>query len=154
MVAHLGNIASIIQKPTATVVISAHWEETDATITARARPPIIYDYYGFPPESYSLNYPAPGDPQLAERLSDSLAANDIAARLDSERGFDHGLYISLLLMYPEADIPCVQLSLLSSLEPGSGFSFHNLRVFDNHGQEVGYSFLGDEERYPSDHSRC
>jgi aromatic ring-opening dioxygenase catalytic subunit (LigB family) len=149
MVEHLGNIASTIQKPSGIVVISAHWEETEATITANPKPPVIYDYYGFPAESYSLEYPAPGDPELAARLVDTLANKDIAARLDHERGFDHGLYVPLLLMYPEADIPCVQLSLLSGLEPqkhirigealsglardnimvlGSGFSFHNLKV--------------------------
>jgi aromatic ring-opening dioxygenase catalytic subunit (LigB family) len=149
MVEHLGDIASTIEKPAGIVVISAHWEGPVATITARPEPPIIYDYYGFPPESYSLEYPAPGDPALAERLVDMLTGNNIAAGLDHQRGFDHGLYIPLLLMYPEADIPCVQLSLLSSLDPGhhirigealaglarenilvlgSGFSFHNLKV--------------------------
>lgn len=149
MVEHLGSIASGIQKPSGVVVISAHWEETEATITAHPNPPVIYDYYGFPAEAYSLEYPAPGDPELATRLLDRLANKDIAARLDYGRGFDHGLYVPLLLMYPEADIPCVQLSLLSDLEPekhirigealsglaqdnimvlGSGFSFHNLKV--------------------------
>jgi aromatic ring-opening dioxygenase catalytic subunit (LigB family) len=149
MVEHLANIASTVEKPSGIVVISAHWEETVATVTAHPKPPILYDYYGFPKEAYSLAYPAPGDPELAARLVDSLAEADIAARLDQERGFDHGLYIPLLLMYPEADIPCVQLSLLSSLVPeehirignalsnlardnilvlGSGFSFHNLKV--------------------------
>jgi aromatic ring-opening dioxygenase catalytic subunit (LigB family) len=149
MVEHLGNIASSIERPSGIVVISAHWEESEATVTAHPKPPIIYDYYGFPAESYSLEYPAPGDPELAARLVDTMAEKDIAARLDHERGFDHGLYIPLLLMYPEADIPCIQLSLLSSLDPekhirvgealsnlardnvivlGSGFSFHNLKV--------------------------
>ena len=149
MIEHLGDIAATIKKPSGIVVISAHWEEKEAKVTAHPQPPIIYDYYGFPAESYSLVYPAPGDPVLAARLVDSLVEADIAARLDQERGFDHGLYIPLLLMYPEADIPCVQLSLLSSLVPeehirignalsslardnilvlGSGFSFHNLKV--------------------------
>ena len=154
MVEHLGDIAQGIQKPSAIVVVSAHWEETEATITAHPKPPIIYDYYGFPPESYSLEYPAPGDPELAARLADLLAEKGVTARLDHERGFDHGLYIPLLLMYPEADIPCVQISLLSSLDPevhirvgsalsdlsrdnilvlGSGFSFHNLKVLMGRG---------------------
>ena len=112
MVKHLGDIASTIQKPSAIVVVSAHWEATETTITAHPNPPVIYDYYGFPEESYALEYPAPGHPQLAERLASSLAKAGIAANLDQERGFDHGLYIPLLLMYPDADIPCVQLSLL------------------------------------------
>jgi 4,5-DOPA dioxygenase extradiol len=149
MVTHLETVAAIIQKPSAIVVVSAHWEETIATITGHARPPIIYDYYGFPPESYKLKYPAPGDPDLAHRLQEILNKNDIKTRLDMERGFDHGLFVPLLLMYPDADIPCVQLSLVSSLDPaehirigealselacddilvlGSGFSFHNLKV--------------------------
>ncbi|MDH4073921.1 MAG: dioxygenase [Gammaproteobacteria bacterium] len=149
MVEHLGNIASTIRKPSGIVVVSAHWEESEVAVTAQAKPPIIYDYYGFPSESYSLEYPAPGDPELAARLVDKLSEKGIAARLDRKRGYDHGLYIPLLLMYPKADIPCVQLSLLSDLEPGrhirigealsglardnilvlgSGFSFHNLKV--------------------------
>ena len=148
MVEHLGDIAATIQKPSGIVVISAHWEEPEATVTAHPKPPIIYDYYGFPAESYSLGYPAPGDPDLAASLVDTMTQMDVAARLDYERGFDHGLYIPLLLMYPEADIPCIQCSLLSSLAPeehiqvgealsslardnilvlGSGFSFHNLK---------------------------
>ena len=149
MVEHLGNIASVIEKPSAIVVVSAHWEEPEATVTAHPKPPLIYDYYGFPAKSYSLEYPAPGDPELAARLVVALAEKGVSAVLDHERGFDHGLYIPLLLMYPEADIPCIQLSLLSSLDPekhirigealsglarddimvlGSGFSFHNLKV--------------------------
>ena len=96
MVEHLGGIASEIQKPSAIVVVSAHWEESEATITAHTNPPIIYDYYGFPPESYSLEYPAAGDPELARRLAGSLAEKGIEARLDNERGFDHGLFIPLL----------------------------------------------------------
>ena len=152
MVEHLGDIAAAIQKPSAIVVVSAHWEESEATITAHPRPPIIYDYYGFPAESYTLQYPAPGDPELAETLFGKLANNGIAGTLDHERGFDHGLYIPLMLMYPDADIPCVQVSLLSSLDPGkhiqigealsgladdnilvlgSGFSFHNIRLLLN-----------------------
>ena len=149
MVQHLGSIATVIRKPSAIVVVSAHWETTEPTVTAHPQPPLIYDYYGFPPESYSLEYPAPGHPELAARLVDNLAKRGIAGRLDVERGFDHGLYIPLMLMFPEADIPCVQLSLLSNLDPsqhirigealsdlarddvlvlGSGFSFHNLEV--------------------------
>ena len=149
MVQHLGEIAAAMQKPSAIVVISAHWEESEATITAHPNPPIIYDYYGFPPESYSLEYPAPGAPELAARLANGMAAQAIDVRLDRDRGFDHGLYIPLMLMYPDADIPCIQLSLLSSLDAekhirlgsaltglaaenvlilGSGFSFHNLRA--------------------------
>jgi len=149
LVVHLQGVAAAIEKPSAIIVVSAHWEESVATLTAHAKPPIIYDYYGFPPEAYELQYPAPGDPDLAHELQEILEANRIRSRLDVARGFDHGLFIPLLLMYPNADIPCIQLSLLSSLDPaehirigqalsqlacrgvlvlGSGFSFHNLKV--------------------------
>jgi aromatic ring-opening dioxygenase catalytic subunit (LigB family) len=150
MVACLASIAASTERPAAMIVVSAHWEERGATITSAANPGIIYDYYGFPPESYEIQYPAPGSPDLASQLQASLRENGIDAALDDERGFDHGLYIPLKIMYPEADIPCIQLSLLDSLDPaahialgqamsgiggegvlvvGSGFSFHNLKAF-------------------------
>lgn len=150
MVQGLRAIAAAIERPEAIIVISAHWEERTATITSAANPPIIYDYYGFPPESYEIQYPAPGNPGLASRLRSCLQENGVSAELDGDRGFDHGLYIPLKIMYPAADIPCIQLSLLDSLDPaehvalgaamselgddgvlviGSGFSFHNLKAF-------------------------
>lgn len=150
MVDCLRAIASKIEKPTAIVVISAHWEAPQATITAGANPELIYDYHGFPSEAYQLTYPAPGNPALAERLRDSLRRAKINTKLDSQRGFDHGMYVPLKIMYPEAEIPCVQLSLLNNLDPaahiklgsalrsiadqnilviGSGFSFHNMQAF-------------------------
>lgn len=150
MVQSLESIAADIARPEAIIVVSAHWEERVATITSAARPGIIYDYYGFPPESYEIRYPAPGDPDLARRLQECLRENGVTAVLDGERSFDHGLYIPLKIMYPEADIPCIQVSLLASLDPGehvalgaamsaiggdgvlvmgSGFSFHNMKAF-------------------------
>ena len=150
MVEGLRTIAGRIERPDAIIVVSAHWEETIATITGAEHPEIIYDYYGFPPQSYEIQYPAPGHPALAERLRACLQQNGVVADLDAGRGFDHGLFIPLKIMYPEADIPCIQLSLLASLDPaahialgaalsemrrdgvlvmGSGFSFHNLKAF-------------------------
>lgn len=150
MVACLESIAANIARPKAIIVVSAHWEERVATITSAAAPGIIYDYYGFPPESYEIRYPAPGNTDLATRLQSCLQKSGMAARLDDDRGFDHGLFIPLKIMFPEADIPCIQLSLLESLDPadhialgeamsgvvggetlviGSGFSFHNLKAF-------------------------
>lgn len=150
MVACLESIAANIERPKAIIVVSAHWEERVATITSAAAPGIIYDYYGFPPESYKIRYPAPGNTDLATRLQSCLQESGMAARLDGDRGFDHGLFIPLKIMFPEADIPCIQLSLLESLDPadhialgeamsgvvggdtlviGSGFSFHNLKAF-------------------------
>ena len=152
MVERLRWIAANIERPKAIIVVSAHWEEHVATITSGTNPDIIYDYYGFPPESYEIEYPAPGNPDLANRLQSCLQNNGITAVLDGDRGFDHGLYIPLKVMYPEADIPCIQLSLIDSLDPathialgkaasdiddegvlviGSGFSFHNLKAFFN-----------------------
>ena len=150
MVEQLKLAAKKLGRPSAIVVVSAHWEERVATVTSGTRPPMIYDYYGFSKESYELQYPAPGAPELAKRVAGMLQTGGVAAELDDERGFDHGLYVPLLLMYPDADIPCIQVSLQSSLDAGehirigaalsdlaqddvliigSGFSFHNLKVF-------------------------
>jgi len=150
MVEQLGTIAAHIKRPAAILVVSAHWEAPVASVTHHAQPPLIYDYFGFPRQAYSIQYPAPGAPALAETICSSLEAHGIRAQLDDARGFDHGLYVPLLLMYPGADIPCVQLSLAASLDAGehirigaaladlhqqqvliigSGFSFHNMRAF-------------------------
>lgn len=111
---------------------------------------MIFDYYGFPPESYEFRYPAPGHQALAETIAQLLRDKNIPVALDGERGYDHGTFVPLLLSYPRADIPVVQLSLLNSLDPaahialghaiaplreqgililGSGMSFHNMRAF-------------------------
>lgn len=150
MVACLQDIAARIRKPSAILLISAHWEEKNATITAGEKPSLIYDYYGFPEESYHINYPCLGDPALAEQVHQLFGASGMVSQLDSDRGFDHGMFVPLKIMYPDADIPTVQLSLLHSLDPevhlvmgeilhdldyqnlliiGSGFSFHNMREF-------------------------
>lgn len=150
MVLHLRAIAERMPKPTAILVISAHWEEEMATLTAGASPGIIYDYYGFPRASYEIQYPCPGEPKLAGQVQRLLTDAGIAARLDAQRGFDHGLFVPLKIMYPQADIPCIQLSLVRGLDPaqhiaigkalagvgqegllvvGSGFSFHNMKAF-------------------------
>jgi len=150
MVACLQQIAASIPKPEAIVVVSAHWEERVPTITSGANPALIYDYYGFPPESYEIQYPCPGQPALAQKLYASLSAAGINAQLDAQRGFDHGLFVPLKIMYPAADIACVQLSLVNTLNAaehtaigralrtlhdenvyviGSGFSFHNMKAF-------------------------
>lgn len=150
MVSCLQEIAAKMAKPSAILVISAHWEEKIPTITSGARPPLLYDYYGFPEESYSIEYPCPGGPLLAGQIHRVLVDAGIITKLDTERGFDHGLFVPLKIMYPDADIPCVQLSLVNSLNPlehikigqalrdlrydnlliiGSGFSFHNMKAF-------------------------
>ena len=150
MVDFMLELPSQLEKPDFILVISAHWEESVATLLGAQNPALFYDYYGFPDEAYEINYPAPGSPELASRLAGMLSENNIPARIDLQRGFDHGLFIPLKLMYPQADIPCLQLSLLRGLNAGahialgkalrglagmkvlvvgSGFSYHNLRAF-------------------------
>ena len=149
MVHFLQEITPTLGNPSAIVVISAHWEEDEVTITSGKAPHLIYDYHGFPLEAYDITYPAPGDPALAKKIHGLLNQSSIEARLDDQRGFDHGVFVPLKLMYPDATIPCVQLSLLTSLDSeshirigkalsalrnenllilGSGFSFHNMRA--------------------------
>lgn len=136
--------------PKALLVVSAHWEEPVATVSSGESPPLLYDYYGFPPQSYQLQWPAPGDPVLASRVRQRLDAAGIETAADGARGYDHGTFVPLKVIYPDADVPTVVLSLLSSLDPGehlrvgralaplrddgvfilaSGMSFHNLRMF-------------------------
>jgi aromatic ring-opening dioxygenase catalytic subunit (LigB family) len=150
MVAFMKELPSHLRKPEAVLVISAHWEEEAATLLSAPNPPLFYDYYGFPAEAYDLTYRAPGNPGLAKRIASLLELASIPSRLDDQRGFDHGVFIPLKLMYPAADIPCLQLSLLRGLDPaahlalgkalrplleenflviGSGFSFHNMSAF-------------------------
>ena len=150
MVEFMRQLPSRLRKPDAILVISAHWEESTATLLSAPTPPMFYDYYGFPDKAYEIAYPAPGSPELANRIAGLLLKNNIPARLDPQRGFDHGLFIPLKLMYPQADIPSLQLSLLRGLNPtahialgkalrelmyenilviGSGFSFHNMSAF-------------------------
>ena len=150
MVDFMRRLPAQLKKPEAILVISAHWEEPVATLLDAPTPSLFYDYYGFPDEAYEITYPAPGRPPLAKQIVELLNRNQIPAGVDSHRGFDHGLFIPLKLMYPEADIPALQLSLLRGLDPtahlalgralrdlvaenilviGSGFSFHNMRAF-------------------------
>ncbi|MBM9615919.1 dioxygenase [Desulfobulbus rhabdoformis] len=150
LVHFLSSLATRLRKPKAIVVISAHWEAEHPNITAAAQPELLYDYYGFPEESYSITYPAPGAPVLAQTIGHLLTDAGFAPVLEEKRGLDHGVFVPLKLVYPQADIPCVQLSLLTGLsaqahldlgkaltpllkEPiliiGSGFSFHNMRAF-------------------------
>jgi 4,5-DOPA dioxygenase extradiol len=150
MVDFMVRLPSQLKKPDFILVISAHWEESIATLLGAQNPAMFYDYYGFPSEAYEITYPAPGSPEYADKIVGLLKMNKIPARIDPHRGFDHGLFIPLKMMYPQADIPCIQLSLIRGLDPmahialgnalrglknenilviGSGFSFHNLRAF-------------------------
>ena len=90
-------------------------QEKQPTVTSDERPPLIFDYHGFPEESYSIRYDAPGSPQLAHRIQDLLHSSGLPCTLKPERGWDHGVFVPLKLLYPAADIPVVALSMLSSL---------------------------------------
>lgn len=151
MAAYLRGIdASLGARPRALLVISAHWEEPVPTVNVSAHPPLLFDYYGFPEHTYRLTYAATGSPELAARVRELLAKAEIASAEDSERGLDHGVFVPFKLIYPDAGVPVVQLSLKEGLDPaahlaigralaplrdegvlivGSGMSYHNLREF-------------------------
>jgi aromatic ring-opening dioxygenase catalytic subunit (LigB family) len=137
-------------KPKAVLVITGHWEAHEFTVSTAEHPPMEYDYYGFPEDTYHIKYPAPGSPALAARVQTLLSEAGIVTREDPRRGFDHGTFVPLGLMYPDADVPIVLLSLKSSYNPeehiragkalaplrdegvliiGSGLTYHNMRGF-------------------------
>jgi len=136
-------------RPRAILIVSGHWETPGFMLTANPRPPLLFDYYGFPPHTYQLRYDAPGAPELAQRAATLLREAGFSAALDPQRGLDHGGFIPLKVVYPEADIPVVELSLERGLDVtphldaglalaplrdegvlliGAGMSFHNLRA--------------------------
>jgi aromatic ring-opening dioxygenase catalytic subunit (LigB family) len=141
---------SLPATPSALLVVSGHWETPVPSVTTAAKPPLLYDYSGFPRSTYELQWPAPGSPELAARVQQLLGGAGIATRADGARGFDHGVFIPLKVAYPEPRIPTVQLSLRAGLDPvehlaigralaplrdegvlivGSGMSYHNMRGF-------------------------
>jgi len=145
-----GLVAGLPERPKAILVISGHWEAPVFTVGAAERPRLIYDYYGFPEHTYQLRFDAPGAPGLARRVRELIVKAGLPAHEDAERGYDHGVFVPLKLVTPEADIPVVQLSLQDGLDPeahlavgralaplrdegvlivGSGMSWHNMRGF-------------------------
>ncbi len=116
MVDVLRKIAGSLPTPAAILLISAHWEAPLPTLTAGEHPALLYDYYDFPEESYAIEYPAPGLPALARAVRNRLGEAGVPATLDAERGFDHGMFVPLKIMFPQANIPCVQLSLVRGLD--------------------------------------
>lgn len=150
--------------PRAVLMISAHWEEAVATVMTHPKPPMLFDYYGFPPESYQLTWPAPGAPELAKRVRSLLEAAGHPTAEDAARGFDHGAFVPLKLTWPNADVPTLQLSLKAGLDPathlamgralaplrdegvfiiGSGMTFHNMRAFGSpRGLSISEAFDG------------
>jgi 4,5-DOPA dioxygenase extradiol len=148
--AELASWSASVPKPRAILVVSAHWEENPLTIGATATVPLYYDFWGFPQRYYEVTYPAPGAPQLASSVSRLLASPEHPIHHDEARGLDHGAYVPLKEMYPQADVPVLQISM-PTLDPatlleigrrlsplrqegvliiGSGFSTHNLHEVD------------------------
>jgi aromatic ring-opening dioxygenase catalytic subunit (LigB family) len=138
-------------KPQAVLVVTGHWISPQFTVSAAQSPPMVYDYYGFPEHTYRVHYKAPGSPALASKVQALLQAADLPCLQDERRGFDHGTFTVMEALYPEADIPVVQMSLRAdfsarnhidmgrALAPlrdegvlilGSGLSYHNLRRMD------------------------
>jgi len=139
-------------RPKAVLVITGHWEAPQFSVSSAEHPPMDYDYYGFPEHTYHLQYPAPGSPALAARVTELLAAGGVPFKSDPARGYDHGTFVPLGLMYPQADVPIVLLSMKSGYDPaehlrvgqllqplrdegvlilGSGLTYHNMRGFGN-----------------------
>jgi 4,5-DOPA dioxygenase extradiol len=139
--------SATLPRPTAILVVSAHWEAAPVTLGATTTVPLTYDFWGFPEHYYKVTYPAPGAPELAARVRGLLARPGTPVHEDADRGLDHGAYVPLVEMYPAADVPVLQLSM-PSLDPrglfeigrrlaplrdegvlimGSGFFTHNLR---------------------------
>lgn len=146
-----GLAATLPRRPKAIVMVSAHWREAEGfRVGGHERPSLIFDYHGFPPHTYELTYPAPGEPALAQQIAELIQSRGLAASVDAGRGYDHGMFIPLKLIYPGAEVPVVQLSLRSDLDAaahleagralaslreqdvlviGSGMSFHNMRAY-------------------------
>lgn len=149
MAAYLRSVRTALpRRPDAIVVMSGHWETQDMVIGSAAHPSLIYDYYGFPPHTYQLEYPVPGAPDVAGKILHLLRDAGIAGTEDARRGLDHGVFIPFMLAFPEANIPVVEISLPTSLdtagvmklgevlEPlrsqnillmGTGMTYHNMR---------------------------
>lgn len=151
------SISSLDERPAAIVLVSAHWEEQRFTVGNASAPGLLFDYFGFPPHTYALTWPAPGDPELAAAVRALIADAGFETGTDDRRGLDHGVFIPLKVALPEANIPVVPLSLRSGLDPeehlavgralaplrernvlliGSGMSFHNMSTLRRGGTHV------------------
>jgi 4,5-DOPA dioxygenase extradiol len=142
----LASWAKAMPKPKGILMISAHWELRPTTLAATRTVPLVYDFFGFPERYYATRYPAPGAPELADRVRELFREKSIAITDEPERGLDHGAYVPLVAMYPQADVPVLQVSLPGldpqrlfdlgvALQPlrdegvlifGSGFLTHNM----------------------------
>lgn len=155
--------AEIGTTPKAILMISGHWEDDSFAVMSSPTPGMVYDYGGFPPETYQIKYPAPGAPEFARRTADLIAGAGLPTRLDPDQGFDHGTFVPAFVMYPQADVPLYQVSLQRGYDParhfalgralaplrdegvlivGSGLSYHNLRLFGPGAKEPSAAFDG------------
>jgi aromatic ring-opening dioxygenase catalytic subunit (LigB family) len=153
--------AEIGVKPKAILMVSGHWEADDFTVMAASHPPMVYDYGGFPPFTYQIKYAAPGAPEVAKRVEELLKAAGLPTHLDGARGFDHGVFAPMQVMYPAADVPLLQVAINRNYDPaqhialgralaplrdegvlivGSGLSYHNLRLFGAGGRAPSAAF--------------
>jgi aromatic ring-opening dioxygenase catalytic subunit (LigB family) len=151
MEAFLRSVPDLLpERPRAILIVSGHWETHGFALTGAEYPKLVFDYYNFPPHTYELTYPAPGDPALADRAAELLRSAGLPVRIDPARGLDHGVFVPLKVAFPDADIPVVELSVDKDLDPaqhiavgralaplrdegvlivGAGMSFHNMRGY-------------------------
>lgn len=149
------------QRPKAILMVSGHWETEDISVMHAANPPMVYDYYNFPPHTYDVVYPAPGAPDLAEKTASLLESTGLPVSLNETQGFDHGTFVPMHVLYPDADVPLFQVSIRKNYDPeqhisigralsslrddgvliiGSGLSYHNLRQFGPAAKEPSAQF--------------
>jgi len=168
-IAELGRWAHQMPRPKSVLMISAHWLDEPVTLGATETVPLVYDFYGFPKKYYEVTYPAPGAPELAKRTRELLSAVGPIVD-DPKRGLDHGAYVPLVAMYPDADVPVLQMSIPTmdpaslialgrTLAPlrregvlivGSGFLTHNLRMIDWEGQSAVPSWASEFDGWAKD----
>ena len=168
-----GLVESLPERPRAFLVVTAHWEAAEPTVSVNPKPGMLYDYYGFPDHTYQLNYPAPGAPEIGAEVKRLIEAAGLPVATDEARGFDHGVFVPFLIVDPKAEIPVVMLSLQKrldaafhirlgkALEPlrdqgvaivGSGMSFHDLRSFrdgEDGASSVFDAWLGETAKAPA-----
>ena len=149
------------QTPSAILMISGHWEADDFAVMSSPAPPMVYDYGGFPPFTYQIKYASPGAPKIAERTAELLKTANLPTHLDSTRGYDHGVFAPMQVMYPAANVPLLQVAINHNYDPaqhlalgralaplrdegvlivGSGLSYHNMRGFGPQGKHPSAQF--------------
>lgn len=160
-------VKALPEKPKAILMISGHWEADQVRVMSSDAPPMEYDYFGFPPETYQIKYASPGAPDLAKHVLGLMEDAGIKAEADPNQGYDHGTFVPAYIMYPEAEVPLIQVSMLNSYDPeahfaigralaplrdegvliiGSGLSYHNMQKMNAEARVPSAAFdawLGD-----------